>query len=119
VTVQEDKVRGEIESAHIFSLASLQEPLGVAIMEAMAMRVPVVVTGAGGVPELVDDGVDGILVPPEQPRVLADKLEFVARDAKEAHRLGEAGRRKVETTFSSERSADMLALMLQRAASGL
>lgn len=113
--VSEDTVRGEIERAHIFSLASLQEPLGVAIMEAMAMRVPVVVTGAGGVPELVDDGVDGILVPPQQPRTLADKLEAVARDAQEAHRLGEAGRRKVETTFSSERSADMLAQMLQRA----
>ncbi|MFP2959639.1 glycosyltransferase [Myxococcus sp. 1LA] len=58
---------------------------------------------------------DGILVPPQQPRILADKLEAVARDAQEAHRLGEAGRRKVETTFSSERSADMLAQMLQRA----
>ncbi|HZI13872.1 MAG TPA: exopolysaccharide biosynthesis GT4 family glycosyltransferase EpsE [Myxococcus sp.] len=115
--VSEDKVRGGIESAHIFSLASIQEPLGVAIMEAMAMRVPVVVTGAGGVPELVDDGVDGILVPPQNPEVLASKLEAVARDAKEAQRLGEAGRRKVETKFSSERSAEMLAQMLQRAAS--
>jgi glycosyltransferase involved in cell wall biosynthesis len=115
--VSEDKVRGGIESAHIFSLASIQEPLGVAIMEAMAMRVPVVVTGAGGVPELVDDGVDGILVPPQNAEVLASKLEAVARDAKEAQRLGEAGRHKVETKFSSERSAEMLAQMLQRAAS--
>jgi glycosyltransferase involved in cell wall biosynthesis len=115
--VSEDKVRGEIERAHLFSLASLQEPLGVAIMEAMAMRVPVVVTGSGGVPELVDDGVDGVLVPPQRPDVLAQKLEAVARDAKEAARLGEAGRHKVETRFSSERSAEMLARMLQRAAS--
>jgi glycosyltransferase involved in cell wall biosynthesis len=115
--VSEDKVRGGIEHAHIFSLASLQEPLGVAIMEAMAMRVPVVVTGAGGVPELVDDGVDGILVPPQNPQVLAEKLEAVARSPQEAARLGEAGRRKVETKFSSERSAEMLAQMLQRAAS--
>ncbi|WP_223756549.1 glycosyltransferase [Myxococcus sp. RHSTA-1-4] len=59
---------------------------------------------------------DGILVPPQQPQVLAEKLEAVARDAKEAARLGEAGRRKVETQFSSERSAEMLAQMLQRAA---
>ncbi|NVJ27412.1 glycosyltransferase family 4 protein [Myxococcus sp. AM011] len=113
--VGEDKVRGEIENSHIFALASLQEPLGVAIMEAMAMRAPVVVTGAGGVKELVDDGVDGLLVPPQEPRILAEKLEQVARNPKEAERLGEAGRRKVETQFSSERSADMLALMLQRA----
>jgi glycosyltransferase involved in cell wall biosynthesis len=72
---------------------------------------------AGGVPELVDDGVDGVLVPPQRPDVLAQKLEAVARDAKEAARLGEAGRHKVETRFSSERSAEMLARMLQRAAS--
>jgi glycosyltransferase involved in cell wall biosynthesis len=114
--VGEDKVKGEIERAHLFALASLQEPLGVAIMEAMAMRAPVVVTGAGGVPELVDDGVDGLLVPPQQPKTLAEKLEALARDPKEAARLGEAGRRKVETQFSSERSADMLAKMLQPAA---
>ncbi|RJS21180.1 colanic acid biosynthesis glycosyltransferase WcaL [Corallococcus sp. H22C18031201] len=114
--VSEDVVRGGIENAHIFSLASLQEPLGVAIMEAMAMRAPVVVTGAGGVPELVDDGVDGVLVPPQQPKVLADKLEALARNPTEAARLGEAGRRKVETQFSSERSADMLAKLLEVAA---
>ncbi|MEO5725695.1 MAG: exopolysaccharide biosynthesis GT4 family glycosyltransferase EpsE, partial [Byssovorax sp.] len=77
--VSEDRVRDELERAHVFSLASLNEPLGVAIMEAMAMRTPVVVTGAGGVPELVDDGVDGILVQPERPAELAEKIEAVAR----------------------------------------
>ncbi len=114
--VSEERVRAGLESAHVFSLASLEEPLGVAIMEAMAMRLPVVVTGAGGVPELVDDGVDGLLVPPEAPTVLADKLEAVARDAARAERLGEAGRGKVERAFSSERSAELLAQLLQRTA---
>src|SRR5262249_30234532 len=56
--VSESRVRAELEQAHVFALASLAEPLGVAIMEAMAMSVPVVVTGAGGVPELVDRDVD-------------------------------------------------------------
>ncbi|RKH58943.1 exopolysaccharide biosynthesis GT4 family glycosyltransferase EpsE [Corallococcus aberystwythensis] len=110
--VSEDVVKDGIQRSHLFALASLQEPLGVAIMEAMAMRAPVVVTGAGGVKELVDDGVDGVLVPPQAPAVLAEKLEKLARDPAEAVRLGEAGRRKVEEQFSSERSADMLARML-------
>jgi glycosyltransferase involved in cell wall biosynthesis len=61
--VSEEVVRKELSEAHAFVLGSLAEPLGVAIMEAMAMRVPVGVTGAGGVAELVDDGVDGLLVP--------------------------------------------------------
>jgi glycosyltransferase involved in cell wall biosynthesis len=114
--VSEERVRAGLESAHIFSLASLHEPLGVAIMEAMAMRLPVVVTGAGGVPELVDDGVDGLLVPPETPSVLAERLEAVARDPELARRLGEAGRAKVERSFSSERSAELLTQLLQRCA---
>ncbi|XXF78091.1 glycosyltransferase family 4 protein [Myxococcaceae bacterium GXIMD 01537] len=113
--VSEERVRAGLEAAHIFSLASLHEPLGVAIMEAMAMRAPVVVTGAGGVPELVDDGVDGLLVPPETPEALAAKLEAVARDAALAARLGEAGRGKVERSFSSERSAELLSQLLRRA----
>lgn len=114
--VSEERVREGLASAHLFALASLEEPLGVAIMEAMAMRLPVVVTGAGGVPELVDDGVDGLLVPPEAPTVLAGKLEAVARDAAWAERLGAAGRSKVERAFSSERSAELLAQLLQRTA---
>jgi glycosyltransferase involved in cell wall biosynthesis len=107
--VSEDRVRDELERAHVFTLASLREPLGVAIMEAMAMRTPVVVTGAGGVPELVDDGVDGLLVRPERPLELADRIETVARDPALARRLGDAGRRKVESEFDSGRSAEILA----------
>ncbi len=107
--VSEERVRDELERAHVFALASLREALGVATMEAMAMRAPVIVTGVGGVPELVDDGVNGLLVQPERPTELADKIEVVARDPALARRLGEAGRRKVESGFDSGRSADVLA----------
>ena len=110
--VSEDSVRGELEAAHIFALASLSEPLGVAIMEAMAMRVPVVVTAAGGVPELVDDGIDGVLVPPNQPQMLAEQIAALARDPQRARRLSAAGRAKIEAKFSSERSAIVLAGLL-------
>ena len=84
--VAEAQIRQRLESAHVFALASLAEPLGVAIMEAMAMALPVVVTNAGGVPELVDDGIGGILIPPRQPVALADAIEAVARDPARAER---------------------------------
>jgi len=106
--VSEDVVRRELSEAHAFVLGSLEEPLGVAIMEAMAMRVPVVVTGAGGVPELVSDGVDGLLVPARAPERMADSLLKLLRDPGLAARLSESGRRKIETSFHSGVSADVL-----------
>src|SRR5207244_5147956 len=90
--IPEELVRGELERAHVFALASLEEPLGVAIMEAMAMDLPVVVTGAGGVPELVHDGVDGLLVPPRDPARLAERIADVLRAPELARRLSAAAR---------------------------
>ena len=107
--VSEARICAELERAHVFALASLNEAIGVATMEAMAMGTPVVVTGVGGVPELVDDGVSGLLVQPERPAELAAKIERLARDPELAHRIGEAGRRKVESEFNSSKSASVLA----------
>lgn len=58
--VAESRIREGLEKCHCFVLASRQEPLGVAIMEAMPMEVPVIVTRDGGVTELVEDSFDGI-----------------------------------------------------------
>lgn len=107
--VSESVVRSELESAHVFALASLHEPLGVAIMEAMALELPVVVTGAGGVAELVDDGDDGVLVRPRDPADLADKLLRVLREPELARRLGKAARSKVKQSFHNYVSAEVLA----------
>lgn len=106
--VSEELVRQALERAHIFSLASIHEPLGVAIMEAMAMELPVVVTGAGGVAELVDDGTDGVLVPPEDANRLAEGIASVAGNAALADSLGLAARKKIERRFQSTRSAELL-----------
>jgi glycosyltransferase involved in cell wall biosynthesis len=107
--VSEQVVLDGLESSHVFALGSLHEPLGVAIMEAMAMQMPVVVTRAGGVPELVDDGIDGILVDAESAPALAEGLTRIARDPELATRLAIAGRQKVEKSFQSDQSAKVLA----------
>jgi colanic acid/amylovoran biosynthesis glycosyltransferase len=107
--VSEQRVRDEIESAHLFALASHHEPLGVAIMEAMAMGLPVVTTNAGGVPELVDHERDGILVNPKEPAALAEAVERVLRDSALAVRLASAARAKIERSFHSGLSAQAIA----------
>jgi glycosyltransferase involved in cell wall biosynthesis len=90
----------------------LQEALGVAIMEAMAMQMPVVATRVGGVAELVSDGVDGILVPPGDSDALAQALAALARRLQLALRVGAAGRRKVAEGFSSRSSASVIAALV-------
>ncbi|MBW4515277.1 MAG: glycosyltransferase family 4 protein [Timaviella obliquedivisa GSE-PSE-MK23-08B] len=104
----EETIKTSLENAHIFALASLHEPLGVAIMEAMAMEVPVVVTGSGGVKELIEQGVDGLLVEPQAPPQLADAILKLLVDRQLAQQLGTAGRVKVIQQFHSKRSAETL-----------
>jgi glycosyltransferase involved in cell wall biosynthesis len=64
----------------LFCLASRREGLPVALMEALALGLPVVATHVGGIPEVVTDGVEGRLVPPRDPRALADAVLALARD---------------------------------------
>ncbi len=111
--VSEDLVKGKLEVCHVFSLASLHEPLGVAIMEAMAMGLPVVVANSGGVAELVDDGVDGVLIKPRCPQELALSLKRIALDPNFAFNIGTAARRKIENSFTSDRSARVLAAHIE------
>ena len=72
-----------------------------AILEAFACGVPVVGTGLGGIPELIEPGVDGAIVPPNDPRALGAALRDLTERPDRAHALGAAGRAKVERAFSS------------------
>ena len=105
-------VRQKLLEAHAFVLASWHEPLGVAYMEAMACGVPTFGTDAGGVSELIDDGKNGILVPPKNPSVLARVLRDFAGNPELAMRLSTAGRAHVVENFSSELGAQTIVRMI-------
>ncbi|MCR2823914.1 exopolysaccharide biosynthesis GT4 family glycosyltransferase EpsE [Microbacterium sp. zg.Y909] len=104
--VDEATVRDRLTRAHVFALASHGEPLGVAIMEAMAMSVPVVVGDGGGVRELVAEGT-GLLVHPDV-QALANALHALARDPQSAAALSVAGRAHVIGRFDSRNGANTL-----------
>ena len=84
----------------VLALSSFTEGLPVIVLEALAARVPVVATAVGGVPEVVEDGVSGFLVPPGDATALAAKLCEALRDDERRRAMGEHGRRVVETRFT-------------------
>src|SRR5439155_16686868 len=75
----------------VFVLASHAEPFGLVVLEAMALGVAVVATGAGGPAEVVEPGVSGLLVPPRDPPALAAAIERLAGDPELRRRLGSGG----------------------------
>jgi glycosyltransferase involved in cell wall biosynthesis len=106
--VGQDTIRDRYAQADAFCLPSLSEGVPVVLMEAMATGLPVVAPQLMGIPELVEDGVSGLLVRPGRPREIARAIERLAGDAELRRRLGEEGRRKVMADFRLDESAAQL-----------
>jgi len=90
----------------VFCLSSHMEGLGTSLLDAMAFSRPVVATATGGIPEAVEDGVTGRLVPVRDPEALADALVQLLTDTDKAGAMGAAGRRRFEERFTAERMVD-------------
>lgn len=113
-----------LSSATVFACPSIYEPLGIVNLEAMSCGIPVVATATGGIPEVVEDGVTGLLVPIEQvldgSGTPLDEAKFVSDTANALSRaleeldlgaMGAAGRVRVENQFSWDRiAADTIAV---------
>jgi glycosyltransferase involved in cell wall biosynthesis len=89
----------------IFVLASRYEGLPLAIIEAMMAGLPVVATRVGGVAELVEDGVTGLIVPPRDGEALTRALRRLLADPELRHRMGMAGRERALRDFAEDRMA--------------
>lgn len=93
-----------LRAIDVFTLTSTTECLPISVLEAMASGRPTVCTDVGGISEMVTDGITGYLVPPGDATLLARRLKGLLSDPEAAQRMGLAGRRRVETDFSLERS---------------
>jgi glycosyltransferase involved in cell wall biosynthesis len=91
-----DRLVEEYVNADLFCLPSVQEGFGIVFLEAMAAGLPVVACRAAAIPEVVRDGITGVLAPPRDPAALADAVESLLRDPGRARQLGAEGRRQAE-----------------------
>ena len=101
-----------------FVCPSVYEPLGIVNLEAMACSTAVVASRTGGIPEVVDDGVTGLLVPPDDPASLADALNRLLRGPGRAQAMGLAGRERAVTEFSWDTVAAQTAALYRELAAG-
>jgi len=109
-----ETVLGLLDEADLFVLNARTtqegdtESLGIALLEAMERGLPVVATRHGGIPEIVADGANGLLVPERDTAALAGALENLARDPGLRERMGAAGRKRVETDYDLARCTEAL-----------
>jgi glycosyltransferase involved in cell wall biosynthesis len=102
---EQPQVADVLAALDVFVMPSRHEGLGVAVLEAMAMSLPVIASAVGGIPEAVKPRETGLLVPPDDPAALAAALNELLLDVEKAKRMGVAGRERVLAEFSMEEMA--------------
>ena len=113
---EEDDLRQWYAGCDIFVAPSLYESFGLISLEAMMFSKPVIACRTGGIPEVVEDGVTGILVAPGDPASLAQALIELLRDETLRKQMGAAGRRRYETGFTDLMMAQELIPLLTEVA---
>jgi len=100
----EPEVHPVLNALDVFVLCSLNEGIPMALLEAMYMRTPVVCTAVGGMKEVIEDGVNGMLVPSNDSSSLADCLAKLYENQEMARRLGRNARATIEERFSLDKT---------------
>ncbi len=101
----EDEMSIIYSHASVFVCPSIYEPFGIINLEALACEVPVVGSAVGGIKEIVQDDVNGFLVPPQNPKALADKVNLLLGDESLRKDMGKRGRHRA-MEFSWEKIAE-------------
>ena len=89
----------------IYTHTPIGEGLPLALLEAMSMRKPIIATSVGGIPEAIENGVNGILVEPDVDKI-AEKIEYLLENREFAEELGRNAKKTAEATFTWEKAAE-------------
>ena len=108
-----DDIPELLKTLDVLVSSSHWEGLSMVILEAMAAGLPIVATNVGGTPDLVVDGVTGLLTPPADPKAMAQAIERLIIDNSLGIALGQAGRQRVESYFTSVTMAEQTEKLYQ------
>ena len=112
---ERDDVPELVRALDILLLPSEEEPFGRALLEAMALEVPVLATNVGGPSELVRDGRDGYLLPPREPAAWAQAVRRVSESPEHGREMGRAGRLRIAEGFDVEHHVEAVLAVYRRA----
>jgi glycosyltransferase involved in cell wall biosynthesis len=102
---EREDVPALVRALDVLLLPSWEEPFGRAVLEAMALEVPVIATDVGGPREIVREGREGILLAPREPARWASAIARLVEDPELAAQMGRAGRERAQQEFTTERHA--------------
>lgn len=111
-----ENVYSIIDKLNLIVMPSLWEGFGLVLLEAMTLGKPIVATDVGGIPEVVRDKEEGILVSPQDPKALAEAIILLLEDQSLASRLGETGKLAVRERFSVARMVEEVELIYNKGA---
>jgi len=109
-------VLGCIKGFDLFAMSSITEGLGTSLLDAMACSRAIVATRAGGIPEIVEDGVNGALVAPRDHGAMAEAIVRLLKDDGVRKRMGDAGLARVQAQFTVERMVEQTTKVYERVA---
>jgi len=98
-----DNAASYLKAFDIFVLPSIKEGLPYTILETMKAEVPVIASNVGGIPEMIQDGINGILVKPKNSQELAEKINYLIDNPNKARKMTQKAKEKAEKEFGLER----------------
>jgi len=113
--VTQEEVMKEMDRCSVFVMPCVKagdgymDGIPVALIEAMAREIPVISTNISGIPELIEDGISGVLVPQRYPGAIADAIIKISKDTEFAYKIRKNGRVKVVNDFNIKKNAERLA----------
>ena len=110
-----DDMPGIMADLDILAVPSWEEPFGLVVTEALAMQTPVVGFASGALPEIIENGIEGLLTPSRDADALADALIALLQDSSRREEMGKRGRARVLAQFTPQQQAQRMADIYRQA----